>query len=147
MESHSVYEVDGSELAVFKAPGGARASSATKVICRDGHVSYVTAAGKMFSSRVGAGSWYIGRRWQVRDIALIEDAIALGVLPSKDVKALKALKEGERARADRMWAAQNIVDHAKKIGIKFTKAQEALIGECAKRPYNGTRRKSIVDVP
>lgn len=90
-------------------------------------MSYVTPAGKMFSSRVSAGSWYIGKRWGLKDIGLIEDAIALGVLPAIDAKKLKLLKTEEAAQKDRGWAAEYIGDYAKTLGIKFTKTQENII--------------------
>jgi len=127
MTSHSIFEVEGRELEVFKAPEKSRAVGAAKVIWSGRHISYVTLAGKMYSSRVSLGAWYIGRRWTVKDIGLIEDAIALGVLSSADAKKLKLLKTEEAAQKERGWAAEYIGDYAKKLGIKFTKAQQKVI--------------------
>jgi hypothetical protein len=132
MTSHSIFEVDGQELEVFKAPEGSRAVGAVKVIWRGRHFSYVTAAGKMFSSRVSAGSWFIGRRWKLNDIGLIEDAIALGLLPKSDIKKLKQLKTEEKVRSERAWASQYIGEYAKTLGIVFTKAQAKIIAKHAR---------------
>lgn len=147
MTSHSVFEVEGQPLEVFKAPGGLRARAAAKIIWRDGHTSYITAKNVMYSTRVSEGSWFVGNRWDIHDIQLIEDAIALGVLPKVSVSKLKKLKEAEQLQRDRHWSAQRIADHAEKLGLKFTPAQAALIARYAKRPYRGSRHKSAVDVP
>ncbi len=131
--SHSVYEVEGEELTVYKAHESTKAVAATKIVWSERHVSYLDTKGQMFSSRIGSGSWFVGRRWGLGDIGLIEDAVALGVLSGKvNVEALRKLKEEVAARKSRGWAAYRITDEFKALGIKPTTEQARAIKKANK---------------
>ena len=131
--SHSVYMVEGEELTVYKAHESAKPVAADKIVWSGRHVSYLDTKGQMFSSRIGSGSWFIGRRWGLGDIPLIEDAIALGVLTDKvSVKALRKLKEETAARKSRGWAAYRMDSDFKALGIKPTPEQRRTIQKANK---------------
>lgn len=133
-ESHSVFEVDGQEFTVYKAPQNSRKPiRANRIMIRDRHTSYVTVHGKMFSSRIPNGSWYVGERWTIRDINLIEDAIELGVIDPVNIKALNKLKAEEAFRRNSEHAAENLVESAKRLDIALTKDQLRIVNRYLKK--------------
>lgn len=135
--SHSVYEVEGESFTVYKASEGLKATPATKIVWNGRSISYLDTKGDMYSSRISSGSWYIGKRWGLKDIGLIEDAVALGVLSGKiNVAKLRKLKE-EAARIRSLgWDAGSLISAADKLGIKLSMAQKR-VAERAQQAAKG----------
>lgn len=135
--SHSVYEVEGESFTVYKASEGLKATAATKIVWNGRNVSYLNTQGDMCSSRISSGSWYIGKRWGLKDIGLIEDAVALGVLSGKiNVARLRKLKEESARTRSRGWEADSLISSATKLGIKLSTAQRR-VAERARHEAKG----------
>lgn len=135
--SRSVYEVEGESFTVYKASEGVKASAATKIVWNGRNVSYLTPQGDMYSSRISGGSWYIGKRWGLKDIGLIEDAVALGVLPGKiNVARLRKLKEEAARTRSAGWEAEALISAATKLGVKLSTAQRR-VAERARHAAKG----------
>lgn len=138
--SHSVYEVEGESFTVYKASEGVKASAATKIVWNGRSVSYLNTKGEMYSSRISDGSWYVGQRWGLKDIGLIEDAVALGVLSGKiNVARLRKLKEEAARIRSAGWDADSFVSAAKKLGIKLSTAQKRVADRIAERAQQAAK--------
>ena len=131
MTSYSTFVVGSEHFACFKAPEDGKPHLAKKVIYGGHDISYVTDDGKMFSTRVGAGKWYVGKRWGYR-IDIIKDAIALGVVSKKVNAALVKAEEMRRARLKIAEAARDVLNSKDAAGLKLTTAQIVALKRKAK---------------
>lgn len=123
MTSFSTFDVGGHVFDVHKAPEDGKPHFAAKVVFGNGHISYVTAEGKMFSTMVGSGKWFIGKSWGGR-LRLIQAAIALGVIPKKAAAArIVQIEARRRARRERANAAREILTNHERAGLPLNKRQ------------------------
>jgi len=133
MASYSMFVVGSESFDCHKAPEDGKPHLAKKIVYDGMSVSYVTDAGKMFSTRVPPGKWSFGRRWEGR-INLVRDAIALGVISKKANVALVKAEEMRRAKARTAEAARSILDSHTAVGIALTPAQIKDLKRKAKSP-------------
>lgn len=137
MGSYSAFEVAGARLEVHKAPEDGKPHLAAKVIFSDRHLSYVTADGRMFSTRVNTGKWWYGKRWGGR-LGLIRDAIALGMVPKKAAAERVAKMMEERIRRDEMRsAAREVLAGVATTGIHLLDRQRRELKRLLRRPRPG----------
>jgi hypothetical protein len=131
MSSYSTFVVGAESFDCYKAPEDGKPHLAKKVIYDGIQVSYVTDAGKMFSTRAPSGRWYFGSRWGGR-INLVRDAIALGVISKGATVALVKAEEARRATAKIAEAARDILNSKEAAGLTLTASQVKALKRKAK---------------
>jgi len=129
--SYSTFVVGSEHFDCFKAPEDNKPHLAKKIIYNGRHVSYVTDAGKMHSTRVAPGKWFFGARWGSR-MDIVRDAIALGVISKAANAALVKAEEAQRARRATAEAARDVLRYAKEAGLSLTVAQSKSLKRKAK---------------
>lgn len=108
--------IGDTELTVHGMYRDGKPKMAFKMIVEAHSVTYVNAAGKLYSSRVGHSSRSYGRRWQGH-VALIREAIALGVLPKGNTLKVAAIEERRRQMQNAAYSAKDTLRSAESAGV------------------------------
>lgn len=124
-DEKTTYDVAGTELTVHGMRVDGKPKLGAKFIYGDCHMSYVDANGKMFSTLIQRGSWFVGKRWAFgRHLRVINDAVALGAIPKKAAVARIAKIEAERSKKrDQAYAANDVLSSMERAGVPLTPAQ------------------------
>lgn len=132
-----VLEVGGHEVTVHSAPADGRAHEVDKMVRTGDNLTYVTKFGKLCSTRVGPGHWYVGRRWTTGKLDLVRDLIALGAVNGKkEVARIVAAEKSRQVRRHKASAAADVLSQADVAGIKLTDVQTMLLKRAVR---NGKR--------
>jgi hypothetical protein len=126
------FDVQGTPLTVYGVYQDGKPKLASKLITDGRHTSFIN-GGKFYSTRATGGSVYYGRRWQ-RHLALVKDAIALGVLPKGNLLRVAKIEEARRAREAAAYSAREAIRGAAEAGVKLPASTLKALKRKARKP-------------
>jgi hypothetical protein len=113
----STFIVGSTVLRVYGLHRDGKLKRAVKVIIDGKHTTIVDTAGRLHSTRIGR-SFYYGKRW-TGHLALVREAIKLGIVPRTNLVRVAELEKQRRERHYAALAAQDTLRRAEQAGVRL----------------------------